>query len=75
MYRIHKEHIIYAMSSENKPCMEVEIGSRLIFETYDCFENQIDSEDVAFQELDGTELIRRLDLYISVMQSLVTYYP
>lgn len=30
--------------------MEVEIGSRLIFGTYDCFENQIDSEDVAFQE-------------------------
>ncbi len=30
---------------------EVEIGSRLIFETYDCFENQINSEDVVFQEL------------------------
>ena len=41
-----------------------------IFETYDCFENQIDSEDVAFQELDWNQLIRRLDLYISVMQSL-----
>ncbi|HDR4601585.1 MULTISPECIES: acetamidase/formamidase family protein [Bacillus cereus group] len=56
MYRIHKEHIIYAMSSENKPCMEVEIGSRLIFETYDCFGNQIDSEDVAFQELDWNRI-------------------
>ena len=56
MYRIQKEHIIYAMSSENKPCMEVEIGSRLVFETYDCFENQIDSEDVVFQELDWNRI-------------------
>lgn len=56
MYRIHKEHIIYAMSPENKPCMEVGIGSRLIFETYDCFENQIDSEDVVFQELDWNRI-------------------
>ncbi len=34
MYRIHKDHIIYAMSPENRPCIEVEIGSRLVFETY-----------------------------------------
>ncbi|TKI80645.1 acetamidase, partial [Bacillus wiedmannii] len=52
MYRIHKEHIIYAMSPDNKPCMEIEVGSRVVFETYDCFENQIESEDVVFQELD-----------------------
>ncbi|MFE8094783.1 acetamidase/formamidase family protein [Bacillus toyonensis] len=56
MYRIHKDDIIYAMSPENKPCMEVEIGSRLVFETYDCFENQIDSEDVVFQELDWNRI-------------------
>lgn len=56
MYRIQKEHIIYAMSPENKPCMEVEIGSRLVFETYDCFENQIDSEDVVFEELDWNRI-------------------
>ena len=36
--------------------MEVEIGSRLIFGTYDCFENQIDSEDVAFQECDWNRI-------------------
>ena len=73
MYRIQKEHIIYAMSPENKPCMEVEIGSRLIFETYDCFENQIDSEDVVFQELGGTGLIQRLVRYILMVQNLVIY--
>lgn len=56
MHRIQKDHIIYAMSPENKPCMEVEIGSRLIFETYDCFENQINSEDVVFQELDWNRI-------------------
>ncbi|MCU5052294.1 acetamidase/formamidase family protein [Bacillus cereus] len=56
MYRIHKDHIIYSMSPENKPCMEVEIGSSLVFETYDCFENQIDSEDIVFQELDWNRI-------------------
>lgn len=56
MHRIRKEHIIYAMSPENNPCIEVEIGSRLVFETYDCFENQIDSEDVVFQELDWNRI-------------------
>lgn len=56
MYRIHKDHIIYSMSPENKPCMEVEIGSSLVFETYDCFENQIDSEDVVLQELDWNRI-------------------
>ena len=29
MHRIRKEHIIYAMSPENNPCIEVEIGSLL----------------------------------------------
>ena len=56
MYRIHKDHIIYSMSPKNKPCMEVEIGSSLVFETYDCFENQIDSEDVVLQELDWNRI-------------------
>ncbi|HDR7716993.1 acetamidase/formamidase family protein [Bacillus albus] len=56
MYRIHKEHIIYTMSPNNQPCMEVEVGSCVVFETYDCFENQIDSEDVAFQELDWNRI-------------------
>ncbi|MGE7910290.1 acetamidase/formamidase family protein [Lysinibacillus xylanilyticus] len=53
MYRISKEHIIYAMSKENRPCLQVQAGSKIVFETYDCFENQINFEDVvAFQELD-----------------------
>ena len=73
MHRIQKDHIIYAMSPENQPCMEVEIGSRLIFETYDCFENQINSEDVVFQELDGIGLIQRLVQYILMVQNLVIY--
>ncbi|EJQ44419.1 hypothetical protein IEE_02609 [Bacillus cereus BAG5X1-1] len=56
MYRIHKEHIIYAMSPNNEPCIEVDTGSRIVFETYDCFENQIDSENVVFQELDWNRI-------------------
>ncbi|MBE7122402.1 acetamidase/formamidase family protein [Bacillus cereus] len=52
MYRISKEHIIYAMSPQNQPCLQVEAGSQVVFETYDCFGNQIDSEEVGFQGID-----------------------
>ncbi len=34
----------------------MEAGSRVVFETYDCFENQIQSENVAFQELDWNQI-------------------
>lgn len=56
MYRISKEHIIYAMSPENQPCLQVQAGSKLVFETYDCYENQINSEDIAFKEVDWNRI-------------------
>jgi amidase len=51
MYRVRKEHLIYAMSDKNKPVLRVENGSTIVFETCDCFENQITSVDTPFNEL------------------------
>ncbi|KEK22790.1 acetamidase/formamidase family protein [Bacillus gaemokensis] len=56
MYRIEKKNIIYSMSPQNQPCLQVEPGSQVTFETYDCFENQIQSEDVVFQELEWNRI-------------------
>ncbi len=47
--------------------------SRLIFETYDCFENQIDSEDVVFQELDWNRINPATGPVYLMVQNLVIY--
>ena len=52
MYRVEKNNLIYAMSDQNKPALQVENGSTVVFETCDCFENQITSVDTPFNALD-----------------------
>ena len=42
---IKSDRLIYSMSSENKPALEVEPGSTVVFETCDCFQNQISSSE------------------------------
>lgn len=44
MIKIAKENYITSMSGENKPVCTAPSGSVVIFETYDCFTNQIASE-------------------------------
>jgi amidase len=56
MNRISKEHLIYAMSPENEPTLRVPAGSRVVFETCDCFEDQITSADMDFGELDWNRI-------------------
>jgi amidase len=56
MYRVEKENLIYAMSDQNKPVLYVENGSTVVFETCDCFENQITSSDTPFNELDWNRI-------------------
>ncbi|MFF0828345.1 acetamidase/formamidase family protein [Brevibacillus sp. NPDC003359] len=56
MYRVKKQDVIYAMSPENQPVLKVEAGSIVTFETCDCFEDQIQSADTAFQELDWNRI-------------------
>lgn len=52
MYRIPKDKTIYAMSKMAAPVLEVEDSSTVVFETCDCFADQIQSEDVVFSQLD-----------------------
>jgi len=55
MYHVPKK-LIYDMSPTHKPALSVPSGSRLVFETCDCFEDQITSEQTPFQALDWTRI-------------------
>jgi amidase len=52
MIKITKDHAIYAMAKDNKPVATVASGSEVVFETCDCFSDQITSADAVFNELD-----------------------
>lgn len=56
MYRIKRNQIIYAMSALNQPVQQVEDGATVLFETCDCFENQIKSADTDFEALDWNRI-------------------
>lgn len=56
MYRVEKSNMIYAMSAANRPVLEVEDGATVVFETCDCFENQITAVDTPFHELDWNRI-------------------
>ncbi|MFT9846006.1 acetamidase/formamidase family protein [Aneurinibacillus sp. REN35] len=56
MYRVTKENLIYAMSPENDPVLRVPSGSTVVFETCDCFEDQIRSADTQFDALDWNRI-------------------
>lgn len=47
---------VYAFNKENKPIKTVPVGSRVVIETYDCFENQIQSDDTAFDSIDWNRI-------------------
>ncbi|PWI58669.1 acetamidase/formamidase family protein [Sulfoacidibacillus thermotolerans] len=51
-YEVSKLNIVYAMSSNNEPVLRVPDHSTVVFHTCDCFEDQIQSEQMDFGELD-----------------------
>lgn len=51
-HTLHKENIVYAMAPDNAPALHVEDGDRIVVHTCDCFEDQIQTEDQDFGELD-----------------------
>ncbi|HWQ43998.1 MAG TPA: acetamidase/formamidase family protein [Desulfosporosinus sp.] len=55
MYQVPKK-LIYSMSATHKPVLSVPNGSTLVFETCDCFEDQITSEQTPFQALDWARI-------------------
>ena len=56
MYRVTRDQLIYAMSAQNTPVLKVEDGATLIFETCDCFENQITSVNTPFNSLNWNRI-------------------
>ncbi|RNB83757.1 acetamidase [Brevibacillus nitrificans] len=56
MYKVEKKDLIYTMSPDHSPTLRVESGSVVTFETCDCFEDQIQSADTAFGELDWNRI-------------------
>ncbi|WP_066306941.1 acetamidase/formamidase family protein [Bacillus sp. FJAT-29814] len=51
MERIQKEQAVLTMSPNHKPVKKVASGSTVMFETYDCFSNQIQREDQPFSSV------------------------
>ena len=51
MYTI-SNHKIYSMSQNHKPVFTVHDGDEIVFETRDCFDNQLTSSDQTMDQLD-----------------------
>lgn len=51
MKRIDKEKSVFTMSKEHKPVERISSGETVIFETYDCYTNQIKSENDLFANI------------------------
>lgn len=56
MKRISKDHHMTVMSASNKAVDQTESGSTVIFETYDCFTNQITSEEQTSSSVDRSKI-------------------
>jgi amidase len=56
MHRISSENVIFSMSKDNPPVAKFEPGSQIVFETCDCFENQIQSKDTIMTQLDWNRI-------------------
>lgn len=52
MLRITADHVVYKMSGKNAPAARAESGSTVVFETLDCFENQITKESQLLSGID-----------------------
>ncbi|RCW44997.1 MULTISPECIES: acetamidase/formamidase family protein [unclassified Halanaerobium] len=50
--KISADNVIYNMSAENKAAASCKAGDTVIFETKDCFSNQIQNEDELFETTD-----------------------
>ncbi|WP_203362933.1 acetamidase/formamidase family protein [Bacillus sp. REN10] len=56
MYHVSNEKKIYAMSPVNQPALVVNPGTLVTLDTNDCFDNQIDAEDILLSEVDWNRL-------------------
>lgn len=50
------ESYIYAMDKNNKPALTVKSGSQVQIDTFDCFQDQIQSEETTFNAIDWNQI-------------------
>jgi len=51
-YKISKENCIYSMTADNEKVLIASSGSIVVFETFDCFQNQILKEEQEIESID-----------------------
>ncbi len=56
MYTIKSNQVIYAMSAANVPVLEVPSGSEVVFETADCFQDQITKPTDLLTDIDWNHI-------------------
>lgn len=54
--QLSNDTYICAMSKDNEPVMRVVSGTEVEIETYDCFLNKIESEDMPFNEINWDQV-------------------
>ncbi|MFZ3589013.1 acetamidase/formamidase family protein [Bacillus sp. DJP31] len=53
---LSKEHFIYAFSKEHNPVLRVLPGSSVVINTYDCFQDQIQTNSTRIQAIDWDQI-------------------
>ncbi|GIN39989.1 acetamidase/formamidase family protein [Heyndrickxia oleronia] len=53
---LDKKSYIYEMSAKHEPVLKVQSGETVEIETYDCFLNQIQSEDTPYNSIDWSQI-------------------
>jgi amidase len=54
--QLSTENYIYSMDKNNKPAMTVKSGEQVEIDTFDCFQNQIQSEKTTFNAIDWNQI-------------------
>ncbi|RYL92521.1 acetamidase [Sporolactobacillus sp. THM7-4] len=53
---IRRGQPIYAFSKDNTPVAHVNTGEKVVIETYDCFEDQVTSDDTSYDSIDWNRI-------------------
>jgi amidase len=55
-YNVDDKNVIFSFSSKNAPVIRVRSGDEVVFQTQDCFSNQINSAQDKFEKLDWNRM-------------------
>ncbi|MFE8701577.1 acetamidase/formamidase family protein [Cytobacillus sp. FJAT-54145] len=56
MHYLKREHSVYSFSKNHKPELHIKSGEKVVFQTYDCFTNQIQSEEDLVTSIDFSKV-------------------